>query len=157
MDACEQLKRDLTDALEERDRELETARRRFWLGLLGLDFVLDWEERSAVDRAVGGFLALVQAGEVVLAVQQLFRILRGVALAGGRASAARVLAHTARRMLGMVALTLLVVDVVTGYARWEEEELNIRRRFAARIRELRKDTTCAHPDRIFSELGVPLP
>ena len=128
MDACEQLKRDLKDAVEERDRELHLARRRFWLGLLGLDFILDWEERGAVDRAVAGFR-----------------------------SAARVLGKTASRMLGMVALSLLVVDVIAGYARWEEEEVNVRRRFTARIRTLRAETACEHPGKIFSELGISVP
>ena len=118
MDACEQLKRDLRDALDERDRELDLARRRFWLGLLGLDFVLDWEERGAVDRAVSGFLTMVQTGEVVLGLQELYRILRG---------------------------------------RWEEEEVNVRRRYRARIRELRSGTECPDPDRIFSELGIAVP
>jgi hypothetical protein len=157
MDACEQLKRDLRDALDERDRELDLARRRFWLGLLGLDFVLDWEERGAVDRAVAGFLTLVQTGEVVLGLQELYRILRGLALATGRRSAARILGRTASRMLGMVALSLLVVDILAGYARWEEEEVNVRRRYRARIRDLRSKTECPDPDRVFSELGIAVP
>ena len=157
MDACEQLKRDLKDALEERDRELDLARRRFWLGLLGLDFILDWEERGAVDRAVFGFLFMVQSGEVVLGLQELFRILRAMALATGRRGAARILGTTASRMLGMVALSLLVVDILAGYARWEEEEVNVRRRFTAQIRDLREKTTCEHPGRVFAELGIPVP
>jgi hypothetical protein len=157
MDACEQLKRDLKDAVEERDRELHLARRRFWLGLLGLDFILDWEERGAVDRAVAGFLSMVQAGEIALGLQELYRILRALALATGRRSAARVLGKTASRMLGMVALSLLVVDVIAGYARWEEEEVNVRRRFTARIRTLRAETACEHPGKIFSELGISVP
>lgn len=157
MDACAQLRRDLQDALAERDRELDLARRRFWLGLLGLEFILDWEERSAVDRAISGFLCMVQTGEVVLALQELVRIFRTLAGAAGRRSAERVLGKMAGRMLGMVALSLLVLDILAGYVRWEEEEANIHRRFKARIRELWAAEDCPHRARVFAEAGVPRP
>ena len=157
MDACEQLRRDLRDALGERERELELARRRFWLGLLGLEFVLDWDERGAVDRAIAGFLCMVQTGEVVLALNELVRIFRTLAGTAGRRSAERVLGKMAGRMVGMVALSLLVVDVVSGYVRWEEEEANIHRRFKARVAGLRDETSCPSPARIFHEEGVALP
>lgn len=157
MDACEQLRRDLRDALGERERELELARRRFWLGLLGLEFVLDWEERGTVDRAIAGFLCMVQTGEVVLALQQLIRIFQSLAGTAGRRSAERVLGKMAGRMLGMVALSLLVVDIISGYVRWEEEEANIHRRFKARAGKLKDETSCPAPARIFKEEGVALP
>lgn len=157
MDACEQLRRDLRDALDERDRELDLARRRFWLGLLGLEFVLDWEERTPVDRAVSGFLTMVQTGEVVLGLQELFRILAGLARGAGRRSAERVLGRMAGRVVGMVALSLLVVDVLAGYVRWEEEEANVQRRFSARIRKLREECGCPEWRRVFTEEGVAHP
>lgn len=156
MDACEQLRRDLRDALHERERELSLARRRFWLGLLGLEFVLDWEERTTVDRAVSGFLCMVRAGEVALALQELIRILTGLARAAGRGPAERVLGKVAGRMLGRVALALLVVDVVAGYVRWEEEEAGVHRRFKARVRALWEESACADARRIFAEEGVSL-
>lgn len=157
MDACEQLRRDLRDALGERERELELARRRFWLGLLGLEFILDWEERGTVDRAIAGFLCMVQTGEVVLALNELIRIFRSLAGRAGRRGAERVLGKMAGRMLGMVALSLLVADVIAGYVRWEEEEANIHRRFKARVTGLRDETSCPAPARIFHEEGVTLP
>lgn len=153
MDACAQLRRDLRDAVAEREREMDLARRRFWLGLLGLDFVLDWEERGSVDRAVSGFLGMVQAGEVYLALRELLTIFRGMARASGRAGAGRVLG----RMLGTVALALLVVDVITGYTRWQAEEVNVERRYRARIREIHHETTCAYWAKVFEEEGVVRP
>lgn len=157
MDPCAQLRRDLTDAVRERDRELALARRRFWLGLLGLDFILDWEERSGVDRALGGFLAMVQTGEVVLAVQQLLRVFGGLARRTGRKAAERILGRTLGRTLGLVAVSMLAVDILVGYTRWEEEEVRIRRRFTARLRQLLKESHCPRPRQIFHEEGVPLP
>ena len=157
MDACEQLRRDLKDALHERERELDVARRRFWLGLLGLEFVLDWEERTPVDRAVSGFLCMIQSGEVVLGLHELFRILTSLARGAGRRSAERVLGKMAGRMVGMVALSLLVVDVLAGWVRWQEEEANIHRRFRARVRALREDCQCPEWRRVFSEEGVATP
>lgn len=136
---------------------MELARRRFWLGLLGLEFILDWEERGPVDRALAGFLFMVQAGEIVLAVQQLFRILRALALRTGRSAAARVIGLTGRRLLGAVALGFLVVDMAMGYARWQEEEARIHRRFLARVRRLREETTCPDAAAIFRAEGVALP
>lgn len=143
--------------MAERDRELDLARRRFWLGLLGLEFILDWEERGAVDRAIAGFLSLVQTGEVVLAINELMRIFRGLAAAGGRRSAQRVLGRMSGRLLGTVALGLLVLDVVAGYVRWEKEDERIHRRFRARVRALRESAGCPDPEAVFAEVGVPLP
>lgn len=157
MDPCAQLRRDLIDAVRERDRELDLARRRFWLGLLGLDFILDWEERSTVDRALGGFLAMVQTGEVILALQQLLRVFGGLARRTGRRTAERILGRLLGRTLGLVAVSMLAVDILVGYTRWEEEEVRIRRRFTARLRQLLEETRCARPQRIFHEEGVPLP
>ncbi|MDT8341776.1 MAG: hypothetical protein RQ751_09715 [Longimicrobiales bacterium] len=157
MDPCAQLRRDLQDALAERDRELGEAKRRFWLALLGLDFVLDWEERGGVDRALSGFLCMVQTGEVVLGLQELFRILRALAGAAGRTSAERLLGRLAGRVVGMAALGLLLVDMVSGYVRWEEEEARIRRRFHVRLQELRETAGCPDADAVFAEAGAAQP
>ena len=159
MDPCEQLRHDLRDARAERDRELDQARRAFWLGLFGLDFVLDWQERSAVDRALAGFLFLVQTGEIVLAVDQLFRILQRLARATGRLGAARAIGGIAGRFLGLAALGLLVLDIAAGYDRWGRRRERIEGRFDARIRELHAhaDPACDDVDRVFREEGVPLP
>jgi len=157
MDSCAQLRRDLIDAVRERDRDLERARRRFWLGLLGLEFILDWEERSAVDRALAGFLAMVQTGEVILALHQLFRIFASMARRAGRRTAERILGRFLGRTVGLVALSMLAVDVLVGYTRWEEAEVRIRREFAARLREILEATDCSRPEEIFREEGIPLP
>lgn len=157
MDSCDQLRRELRDAKAERTRELDLARRRFWLGLLGLDFVLDWQERDAVDRAVAGFLGLVQVGEVVLALEQLFHLLRTLALRTGRTAAAGFLGAMGRRVLGTVALTFLLMDIAIGYGRWTEEERRVERRYRARLGRVYRETDCAERDRIFQEEGVPTP
>jgi hypothetical protein len=158
MDPCEQLRRDLRDARAEREGELDRARRRFWLGLFGLDFVLDWQERSAVDRALGGFLALVQTGEVVLAVDQLFRVLHALARSTGRTAAVRAIGGIAGRFLGLAALGLLVMDIAAGYDRWTRTERRIEERFTARARDLRAraEGSCDGVERIFREEGVAL-
>ena len=125
MDPCEQLRYDVRDALAERDRELDQARRRFWLGLFGLEFVLEWEESSAVDRALGGFLLLVKTGEIVLAVDQLFRLLQALARITGRHGAARALGGIAGRFVGLAAMGLLVMDIAAAYDRWtRRQEIN---------------------------------
>jgi hypothetical protein len=159
MDPCEQLRHDLQDARAERDGELDRARRRFWLGLFGLEFVLDWQERTAVDRALGGFLALVQTGEVVLAVDQLFRILQALARSTGRTAAARAIGGIAGRFLGLAALGLLVMDVAAGYDRWMRTQRRIEERFTARTGALHAEAaaTCGDVERIFREEGVALP
>lgn len=158
MDPCEQLRYDLRDALAERDREMDQVRRRFWLGLFGLEFILDWEERSAVDRALGGFLMLVQTGEVVLAVDQLFRLLQALARATGRQGAARVIGGVAGRFVGLAALGLLVMDVAAGYDRWTRQQGRIDDRFVERIQELQSQNEgrCRDMERIFREEGVAL-
>lgn len=145
------------DAVRERDRELELARRRFWLGLLGLEFILDWEERSTVDRALSGFLALVQTGEVVLALRQLLLLFQGLARRGGRRIAERLLGRALSRTVGLVAVSMLVVDIIVGYTRWEEAEARVQRRFRARLRQLLDETHCPRPERVFHDEGVPLP
>lgn len=157
MDACTQLRRDIADAVAERDRNLELAQRRFWLGLLGLEFVLDWEDRNAVDRGLGTFLALVQAGEIVLAIQGLATLLTGIAQRMGSIAARRLMGRWASRTLGVVALTMLALDVVVGYARWEEEADGVRQRFRARLRELLETTTCPSPEDVFEDKGVEVP
>lgn len=157
MDPCAQLRRDLTDAVHERDRELDLARRRFWLGLLGLDFILDWEERTTVDRALAGFLAMIQTGEVILALQQLLRVFGGLASRTGRRTAEKILGRFLGRTLGLVAVSMLAVDILVGYTRWEDEEVRVRRRFTARLRQLLQETHCPRPERVFREEGVPLP
>ena len=157
MDACAQLRRDLRDAVAERERELEQARRRFWLGLLGLDAILDWEERGAVDRAVSSFLVMVQTGQVVLALNELLRLLGALAGVAGRGAGRAALARLSSRMVGMVALALVVMDVVVGYVQWEEEEANIHRRFKARIRTLLEETSCADAGSVLDGEGIPRP
>lgn len=156
MDPCEQLRYDLRDALAERDREIDQARRRFWLGLFGLEFILDWEERSAVDRALGGFLVLVQTGEVVVAVDQLFRLLQALARVTGRQGAARVIGGIAGRFVGLAALGLLMMDIAAGYDRWMRQKGRIGERFAERVQELRDQSegSCREVERIFREEGV---
>ena len=159
MDSCEQLRHDLRDALAERDRESDRARRRFWLGLFGLEFVLDWPERSAVDRALAGFLFLVQTGEIVLAVDQLFRILQTLARTTGRMGAARAIGGIAGRFVGLAALGLLVIDIAAGYDRWLREESRIEDRFRSRTRTLYDEAgaSCPEVEEIFREEGVTPP
>jgi hypothetical protein len=154
MDPCRQLRYDIRDACAERDRELDRARRRFWLGLFGLDFVLDWEERTSVDRALAGFLLLVQTGEIVLAVDQLLRILHALARRTGRHAAARTIGGIAGRLLGLAALGLLVLDVLAAHDRWTRSQVAIHRRFRERLEVLRRETTCPDPEAIFREEGV---
>jgi hypothetical protein len=127
------------------------------LGLLGLEVILDWEERSTVDRALSSFLVLVQAGQVVLALQELLRILWSLAGLAGRGPGRWALARLSGRMLGAVALALVVMDVVTGFVQWEQEEANVHRRFEARLRTILDETTCGFAREVFEEEGVPLP
>ncbi|HSM04393.1 MAG TPA: hypothetical protein VK858_07215 [Longimicrobiales bacterium] len=157
MDACAQLRHDLRDARAEQERELDLARRRFWLGVFGLDFILDWEERSTVDRALAGFLMVVQTGEIVLAVRELFRILQALALRTGRVAAGRVIGRVGSRVLGLAAVGFLVLDVATGYDRWLRTRERIEARFAQRTTALFRVTDCADPARIFREEGIPVP
>jgi hypothetical protein len=157
MDPCAQLRRDLRDAVAERDREMDRARRRFWLGLLGLEFVLDWDERSAIDRGISVFLATVQTGEILLAVQGLATLLGGVARRSGSAVASRLMGRWASRTLGVVALGMLALDIMAGWARWEREEAAIGSRFRARLSELLEQTHCENPEAVFREEGVAVP
>jgi hypothetical protein len=157
MDPCAQLRRDLRDAVAERDREMDRARRRFWLGLLGLEFVLDWEERTTIDRGISVFLAMVQAGEILLAVQGLATLLGGVARRSGSVVASRMIGRWAGRALGAVALGMLALDIMAGWARWEREESAIGSRFRTRISELLEQTHCENPEAILREEGVPVP
>ena len=71
--------------------------------------------------------------------------------------ASRMMAVASRRLLGTVALTLVVLDVIAGYTRWEREEVNIERRFRARIREIHGETTCRNVADVFREEGISLP
>jgi len=157
MDPCAQLRHDLRDARAERERELDLARRRFWLGIFGLDFVLDWEERSAVDRALAGFLLVVQTGEIVLAVQELFRILQALAVRTGRVAAGRLIGRIGGRLLGLAALGFVILDVATGYDRWVRTQERVEDRYQTRIRSLFRETGCEDPARIFREEGIPVP
>ena len=157
MDPCAQLRHDLRDARAERERELDLARRRFWLGIFGLDFILDWEERSAVDRALAGFLLVVQTGEIVLAVRELFRILQALALRTGRRAAGRLIGRIGGRVLGLAAIGFLILDVATGYDRWLRTQERVEDRFRARTAGLFRETECQDPARIFREEGIPVP
>src|SRR5688572_16676114 len=125
MDPCEQLRRSLRDAKRERDRELTIARRRFWLGLLGLDFILDWPDLDSIDRALAIFFALLTAGDIALAIRHLYRLLFGIAEKVGEEAAEKVAKKLGSRILGWIALAILVYDIVTGLTEWYEEQLDI--------------------------------
>lgn len=157
MNPCEQLRRDLRDAVAERDRELDLARRRFWLGLLGLEFVLDWDERNTVDRGISVFLSMVQTGELVLAVQGLIAVLAGVARRSGSALASRLVGRWASRTLGAVALGMFALDVMAGWTRWERQEAEIHGRFETRVTELMEQTRCPEPDAVLEAEGIQRP
>lgn len=154
MDPCDKLRLDLRDAKAERDRELATARLRFWLGLLGLDFILDWKDLDEIERLIAIFFALLMAGDIRLAVRFLYRSLFEMAEEVGEEAAEKVAKKLGSRLLGLIALAILIYDIISGLAEWYEMQLDIENRFRNAVTRLYTQTKCRERDAVFAAEGV---
>ena len=130
---------------------MSRARKRFWLSLLGLDFILDWKDQDAVDRALNAFLLLIQAAEIVLALRELLRLLRSI---GAPEAARKALGKASSRLLGIFAIAMLIYDIGMGWARWIEDEAEIENRYRNAVTRLYVRTECDRREQVFAEEGV---